>query len=102
MDERNPEVDERDFEVDEKDDTHIKVDALLAVSVTPRAVLLPWRTNIVIAFTKRKGGRTWSFTIFNLVGGLHQFVIRQRAPKAISADAVIRGAPFIAISSCLE
>ena len=80
MDERNPEVDERDFEGDEKDDTHIKVDALLAVSVTPRAVLLPWRTNIVIAFTKRKGGRTWSFTIFNLVAGLHQFVIRQRAP----------------------
>ena len=80
VDERNPEVDERDFEVDEKDDTHIKVDALLAVSVTPRAVLLPWRTKIVIAFTKRKGGRTWSFTIFDLVGGLHQFVIRQRAP----------------------
>ena len=80
VDERNPEVDERDFEVDEKDDTHIKVDALLAVSVTPRAVLLPWRTIIVIAFTKRKGGRTWSFTIFDLVGGLHQFVIRQRAP----------------------
>ena len=80
VDERNPEVDERDFEVDEKDDTHIKVDALLAVSVTPRAVLLPWRTNIVIAFTKRKGGRTWSFTIFNLVDGLHQFVIRQRVP----------------------
>ena len=80
VDERNPEVDERDFEVDEKDDTHIKVDALLAVSVTPRAVLLPWRTNIVIAFTKRKGGRHGAFTIFNLVGGLHQFVIRQRAP----------------------
>ena len=80
VDERNPEVDERDFEVDEKDDTHIKVDALLAVPVTPRAVLLPWRTQIVIAFTKRKGGRTWSFTIFSLVGGLHQFVIRQRAP----------------------
>ena len=57
VDERNPEVDERDFEVDEKDDTHIKVDALLAVSVTPRAVLLPWRTNIVIAFIKRKGRR---------------------------------------------
>ena len=50
-------VDERDYEVDEKDDTHIKVDALLAVSVTPRAVLLPWRTKIVIAFTKRKGRR---------------------------------------------
>ena len=73
-------MDDGDYEMDEKDDTHIKVDALLAVSVTPRAVLLPWRTNIVIAFTKRKGGRTWSFTIFNLVGGLHQFVIRQRAP----------------------
>ena len=50
-------VDERDDKVDDEDDTHIKVDALLAVSVTPRAVLLPWRTNIVIAFTKRKRRR---------------------------------------------
>ena len=57
VDEKDYKVDERDYKVDEKDDTHIKVDALLAVSVTPGAVLLPWRTKIVIAFTKRKGSR---------------------------------------------
>ena len=57
VEERNYKVDERDYELDEKDDTHIKVDAFLAVSVTPGAVLLPWRTKIVNAFTKRRGRR---------------------------------------------
>ena len=57
VEEKDDKVDERDYEVDEKDDTHIKVDALLAVSVTPRAVLLPWRTKMVNAFTKRRGRR---------------------------------------------
>ena len=55
--ERNYKVDERDDKVDDEDDAHIKVDALLAVSVTPRAVLLPWRTKMVNAFTKRRGRR---------------------------------------------
>ena len=57
VDERYYKVDERDDKVDDEDNTHIKVDALLAVSVTPRAVLLPWRTKMVNAFTKRRGRR---------------------------------------------
>ena len=42
---------------DEGDDTHIKVNALLTVSVTPWTILLPWK--IIIVLSKRcaeKGG----------------------------------------------
>ena len=51
------------------DDTHIKVNALLTVSVTPWTVLLPWKIMIVIAMDEvcGAGGGGGEFNLGNCI-----------------------------------
>ena len=46
-----------------KEDTHIKVNTLLTVSVTPWTILLPWK--IIIVLSKRSAERGGGFNLEN-------------------------------------